>query len=75
MSTNSKTKVSSLSVELVHTDGEVTLAASNGTVITVQSNDLMAALGTVFAVNMAAFHDYWRNRVACFEIKMEITTH
>lgn len=75
MSTNSKTKVRSISVELMHRDGEVTLAASNGIIVTVQSNNIEVALGAVFAANMAAFHDHWKDREGKFDIKMEVTTY
>ena len=75
MSTNAKTKVSSISVELMHRDGEVTLAASNGIVVTVRSNNIEVALGAIFAANMAAFHDSWQDREENFDIKMEVTTY
>lgn len=75
MSSNSKTKVCSISVELLHRDGEVTLAASNGIIVTVRSNDIEVALGAIFASIMAAFHDSWQDREEKFDIKMEVTTY
>lgn len=75
MSVNSKTKVSAISVELMYRDGEVTIAANNGIVITVRGNDVDVALGAVFAANMASFHNHWRDRAEKFDLKMEITAY
>lgn len=75
MCTNAKTKVTSISVELMHRDGEVTLAASNGIVVTVKSNAIEVALGVIFAANMANFYERWQDREGKFDIKMEVTTY
>lgn len=72
MSVNSNPRESTITVEIVHRDGEVTLAANNGIVVTVQSNDLLVALGTVFAANMASFHDFWWKRASKFDITMKV---
>lgn len=75
MSTNSKTKVTSISVELMHRDGEVTLAASNGIVVTVKTNAIEVALGVILAANMANFYERWQDHERTFDIKMEVTTY
>ena len=59
----------------MHRDGEVTLAANNGIIVTVRSNAVEVALGVVFAANMANFHDKWWKRESKFDIKMEIKTY
>lgn len=72
MSLNSTPGESKITVEIVHRDGLVTIAANNGVVVSVQSNDLLVALGAVFAANMASIHALWWKRVRKFDIKMEV---
>lgn len=75
MKQNQKTEVKAISVELMHRNGNVTLAASNGINVEVRSNNVEVALGAILAANMATFHDYLHDIIEQFDIKMEITTY
>lgn len=75
MSTIQTKKTMALSAEIMERQGEVTIAANNGVVVHVESNDLIVALGVVFAANMASAHSFWSKEVKSFDIKMEIKAY
>lgn len=72
MSEISRNVEKTLSVQILERNGEVTIAANNGIVVTVRSNDVNVALGAVFAANMAYFHERWWKAYSNFNIKMEV---
>ena len=75
MCTKQRIKEKAISVELMHRDGKVTLASSNGVVISVESNDVEVALGTILAANMAACYDLWHYTELKFDIKLEVNIY
>lgn len=75
MKTIKETKKREISVEILHRDGKVTIAASNGIVIEVVSNDLGVALGAVFASNILYEHDRQAKWEDKFDVKMEVITY
>ena len=75
MNTIKETKKREISVEILHRDGKVTIAASNGIVVEVLSNDLGATLGAVFAANMLYEHNRQQKWEDKFNVKMEVITY
>lgn len=75
MDTIKAIKKKEISVEVLHRNGKVTIASSNGFIIEVISNDLGATLGAVFAANLLYEHDRqwkWEDK---FDVKMEVITY
>lgn len=75
MSTKQRIKEKAISVELMAREDKVTLASSNGVVISVQSNDVKVALGTIIAANMAACYDFWQYTELKFDVKLEVSIY
>lgn len=75
MSTSRKTEKKTIRVEIKHRNGEVTIAANNGIVVNVKSNDLGTVLGAVFAANMLYEHNRQEALFGMFDITMEINQY
>lgn len=75
MSTSRKTEERKIRIEIKHRNGVVTIAADNGIVVSVMSNDLGTALGAVFAANMLRFHNTEENFLGMFDVTMEINKY
>lgn len=75
MSTKRETKKQTIRIEIKHRVGGVTLAASNGIVIDVQSNNVGVALGTVLASNLLYEYSRWELWEDMFDVTMEINTY
>lgn len=64
-----------LRFEILHRAGEVTFAASNGSMVNVHSNDLGVALGMVFAKTIVCADNFWATRAKNFDMNIELILH
>lgn len=62
-------------IDVLTRGNEVTIADNNGIVITVPSNNIATALGTVLAENLLAAHNYYWKLSRSFDIKFKFKVH